>query len=420
VKRVPVTPRARSRRCLGGVLAVVAVSAASGCTGGGDDTTPSTTLTPTTTTVPEREHDGVLSLGLFLPTTGEGASIGAPMIEAITTAIDEINEQGGVFGSDVELTVVDEGAGSISELLEAGVDAIVGPASSNIALSQLSAAVDPTAGVVTCSPTATAIELDAYPDNGFFFRTAPSDSLQMAAIAFQAERTGVRSVALGYLDDPYGRGLAVGLEDAMRSRSLDLTASIGFGADQDDLSEIAAALVADNPGVVVVLGDADDGSRLLTALDAAVAPTPRAIIVNDSIRQARQTIQGLSTVFRDRLQGVAAQSSAFLSDGPEGFFVAHALDCVNLITLAALDAGSDNPVRIRANMAAVSTGGRVCASFEQCASLVEQNLGIDYAGLSGRVELSSATGDPVRAWFESFGFDADGNEVHGAPVEIGL
>ena len=40
--------------------------------------------------------------------------------------------------------------------LDAGVDAIIGPASSNVALSQLGAAVDPNAGVVVCSPTATA------------------------------------------------------------------------------------------------------------------------------------------------------------------------------------------------------------------------------------------------------------------------
>ena len=62
----------------------------------------------------------------------------------------------------------------------------------------------------------------------------------------------------------------------------------------------------------------------------------------------------------------------------------------------------------------------MCVTFASCASLVEQNLGIDYNGLSGRVDLSNATGDPVRAWFEVFGFDADGNEVYDNPIEVAI
>ncbi len=391
---------------------------AAGCTGGDDDTTPTTTETPTTTTVPERVSDGVLSLGVFLPTTGPGATFGPPMIDAITEAVELINENGGVLGEDVELTTVDEGAGSIEELLDAGVDAIVGPASSNIALSALAPAVDVNTGVVVCSPMATALALDDYPDNKFFFRTAPSDSLQMAAIARQAERTGARRVAIGYLDDPYGRGLAESLETAIGSRTPELGDSVGFSGDQDDLSDTAEALLANDPGVIVVLGDADDGSRLLTALDAA-ATSPPQIIINDSIRQARQTIQNLSPLFRDRLQGVAPQSGSSVAGSQTGFFVPHAVDCVNLIALAAIDTQSDNPMSIRVNMASVSTGGRVCVTFAACAELLQENLGIDYNGLSGRLELSNSTGDPTRAWFEVFGFDADGNEVHDNPIEVG-
>lgn len=397
---------------------VVLSSLAVACTGGDDDPVPSTTIQATTTTVPERVNDGVLTLGAFLPLTGPGASFGPPMIAAIESAVDTINDHGGVLGADVELVVIDENAGTIEELLAAGVDAIIGPASSTLALSALRPAVDAYSGVVTCSPMATALALDGYPDNGFFFRTAPSDSLQMAAIARVAERTGTQSVAIGYLDDPYGRGLEKSLQAAMATRPLPVVTSVGFGADQDDLSAVANELLAESPGVVVVLGDTDDGSRLLAALDRATASPPE-IIINDSIRQARAIIQNLSPVFRNRVTGVAPQSGPAEGDDPTGFFVPHAIDCVNLIALAAMDADSDNPVRIRANMAAVSTGGRVCTTFETCAPLVEQDLGIDYNGLSGRVDLSNASGDPVRAWFETFAFDSAGNELARDPVELG-
>jgi branched-chain amino acid transport system substrate-binding protein len=407
--------RRRARAPLAGV-AIVALLAA--CTGDDDDTTPSTTDAATTTTVPERVSDGVLRIGVFLPLTGPGAALGPPMVTAIEDAADTINDGGGVLGEPVELVDVDEGSGTFDDLLARGVDAIVGPASSTLALSSLRSAVDQTTGVVTCSPMATSLALDAYPDHQLFFRTAPSDSLQMEAIARVAERTGARSVGVGYLDDPYGRGLADAVEDALTERSLRISASSGFGGDQDDLSDVADEILADDPAVVVVLGDTDDGSRLLAALDDATADPPQ-VIINDSIRQARSVIQNLSPDFRDQLVGVAPQSGPATPDGPPGFFVAHAVDCVNLIALAAMEAGTDNPLRFRANMPSVSTGGRACATFAACASQVVQNRGIDYNGVSGPVDLSNVTGDPVRAWFEVFGFDTDGAETHLDPILVG-
>jgi branched-chain amino acid transport system substrate-binding protein len=407
------SPAARACAVLVGLVAVVAA-----CDGGDAGPAPTTTVVASTTTVPERVGDGQLKLGAFLPLTGAGAPFGPPMIDAIEESVSTINASGGVLGRNVELVSVDEGAGTIDELLTHGVDAIIGPASSALAMSSLRPAVDANTGVVTCSPMATALALDDYPDNGFFFRTAPSDSLQMAAVARVAERTGAQSVAIGYLDDPYGRGLEEALQEAMASRPIPIVTSVGFSADQDDLSSIAEELLAEGPGVVVVLGDTDDGSRLLAALDGATTDPPQ-VVINDSIRQARAIIQNLSPVFRNRLTGVAPQSGPAEVTEPTGFFVPHAVDCVNLIALAALDAESDNPVRIRANMAAVSTGGRGCTTFETCAALVEQNLGIDYNGVSGRVDLSNASGDPIRAWFETFGFDSSGNEVPQEPIELG-
>lgn len=406
----------RRGRGVGAVLALAAVTMS--CTGGDSDAIPSTTLTPTTTTVPERVNDGIVSIGVFLPLTGSGASIGPPMVAGIEAAVAQINAAGGLLGQDVELTVVDEASGTIDELLADGVDAIVGPASSLVALSSLGPAVDPNSGVVTCSPMATALALDDYPDRGgFFFRTAPSDSLQMEAIARQAERTGAQRVAIGYLDDPYGRGLENALTEAMAERPVPIATSVGFVAEQNDLTPVADELLAEEPGVIVVLGDADDGSRLLAALDAEASDPPQ-IIINDSIRSARQIIQGLSPTFLERLVGVAPLSDPGTGEAPMGFFVAHAIDCVNLIALATTEAESDNPVEIRKNVVAVSTGGRTCQSFEACAALADQNLGIDYNGLSGPVDLSNTTGDPVRARFEIFGFDDAGNEVEDSTVLV--
>lgn len=397
------------RRWVAALLAATLVVAA--CSGDDEpDTAPTTTLPPPTT-VPTRPDDGILKIGAFLPTTGPGASLGGPMVEAVQSAVRLINESGGALGQDVELIVADESDETgIETLLAQGVDAIVGPASSLVALSELGATVHPSTGVVTCSPSATALALDTFPDNNFFFRTVPSDSLQMSAIGRRITATGRSSVAIGHLDDPYGRGLAGALRRDITSRPvLEIVADVGFSGDQEDLSAPAVALLANDPGVVVVLGDADDASRLLTALDQATRDsTPPAIIVNDAIRSARQTVQALSPEFREQIVGVSPLARSVTDTGPSGFFTAHAFDCVNLIALAVVEAGSDAPTKFRANIPAVSAGGRSCTSFQDCAELIADGLRIDYSGASGVVELSNSTGDPTRARFELFRFNADG------------
>lgn len=406
-------------------LLVVGALGAAGCSGGDDDVAPTTSIAVTTTTTPVRADDGQLVLGVYLPTTGPGAPLGVPMIAAVEDAVGLINEAGGVLDQRVVTIVVDESDDTgIETLLERGVDAIIGPASSTVALSQLGPTVDPTNGVVTCSPSATALSLDGYRDNNYFFRTVPSDSLQMAAIARRAERTGTASVAIGYLDDPYGRGLADALQVEIDDRNrLELLSEVGFSSDQEELGDIVAELLEDDPGVVIVLGDADDGSRLLAALDEATAggPLPE-IIVNDAIRSARQTIQSLTPAFREQITGIAPLATPTVSDGPEGFFSSYAVDCVNLIALATIQAGTDAPSRIRVEIPSVASEGRACDSFADCKTkLVDQGLLIDYNGASGGVEIANSTGDRSRGWFDVFTFGPEGGDEtqSESPFQVG-
>ncbi len=420
-RRVGGVPRLRTHS----LLAAAVTLALAACSGGdGQSTTTTSTIAVTTTTISPRPADGQLFIGAFLPRTGSGAALGGPMISAVETAVAQINAPGGVLGRPVELTVVDESAGTgLDELLAAGVDAIVGPASSTVALSQLGNAVLPVTGVVTCSPSATALALDGYPDNKLFFRTVPSDSLEMVAIERRVERTGVETVAVGYLDDPYGRGLKDAfVEEVVERNEVTLQARVGFNADQEDLSGVAEQLLTEGPGVIVVLGDADDGTRLLQAIDVATSDiAPPEVVVNDAIRDGRQAIQALSPEFRARLSGVAPVATTMVDGGPDGFFTANAMDCVNLIALAAIQAGSDDPAEIKKNMASVSAGGQVCADFADCAERLAGGFSVDYSGYSGDVELSTTTGERTRAWFEAFGFDAEGVDQRlDVPFEVFL
>jgi branched-chain amino acid transport system substrate-binding protein len=393
------------------VLASLAVAS---CDGGSNGAAPTTTGPPTTTATSRAASDGVLRLGVLLPKTGVGSQLGAGMLSAVQLARERVNDAGGVLGRDVVLVEVDEGddettaAGAIDRLLRAGVDAIVGPASSLVALADLDAPVDE--GVVTCSPTATALALDEYPDDGLFFRTVPSDSLQARAMAQVAEGTGAATVAIGHLDDPYGRGLAETLQEAVTASGLALTTVLSFDGRDDELADEAQRLLADDPGVVVVLGDADDGSRLVGALGQQIGDDrPPVIVVNDALRNpaSQPVMRSLPDDVRDEVVGVAPKATF----GDAEFaapYAAHAYDCVMLIALAAIQAGSDDPERIAPELPVVSSGGSTCGSFEDCVAALAVPLQIDYVGATGDLDLSSRTGDPISGTFERFGFNREG------------
>jgi branched-chain amino acid transport system substrate-binding protein len=404
------------------VLVAVGVAlVAAACT---DDGASSTTIVPattTTTTVPPRIDDGVLTVGVLLPQSGAGAALGQALSQAVVAAGDSINAAGGVLGQDIRiLTGFDEGDSpstardSIAALIDQDVDAVIGPASSTVALATLGDLMR--AGVLTCSPTATALALDGFPDRTLFVRTAPSDSLQAAAIAGEAERTGALTAAVLYLDDAYGRPLAEATITALRSRGIEVPDPVGFNADDESLLDEATTVKDSDPGVIVVIGDAEHGTRMLSNLGevTGVVPgdDPPKIIVNDALRQppSPQQIAELAPDVRARIVGLAPAATSGLAGEPAGPFATNAFDCLNLIALAAAQAGSDDPEQIAPLIRSVSEGGVTCRDYAECLALVVGGRNLDYDGPGGNVELG-ADGDPVTYRFDRWTFDEQGVDV---------
>ena len=401
------------------IAAATAVLAAA-CTDDGATAPTALPATTTSTTVLERVNDGVLRIGLLLPESGAGATIGQPLIDAALAAVEVIDAAGGVLGHPIDVVTADEGDSpstareGIAHLIERDVDAVVGPASSTIALATLDDLLD--AGVLACSPTATALALDDFPDRELFIRTAPSDSLQALAIADEAERTGALAAELLYLDDAYGRPLAEATMDALAATGISVVEPIGFLADDESLLDEANEVIASNAGVIVVIGDAEQGARMLSGLGEVSGVVsgqdqPR-IIVNDAMRRAPspQQIAELAADIRNRIIGLAPSAYSQSTDAPPGPYAANAVDCVNLIALASEQAQSDNPEEIAAQIASVSDGGSTCRLFAECVQLLSAVPNIDYEGTGGQVQIGS-DGDPVRYRFDRWGFDEQGADV---------
>ncbi|WP_420451440.1 ABC transporter substrate-binding protein [Ilumatobacter sp.] len=411
-----VAGRRRARGAAGAVA--IAAGTLAACTGDGSgDPTPTAATTTTAPPAPTVD-DGVLRIGVLVPDDSTGVST------AVTTAaqrtVDDVNAAGGVLGRDVDLVFENEGTTPaatttaietlVAEGAPGGVDAIIGPLSSTNAIGALDAAVS--AKVVTCSPAASAMALDDYPDDGLFFRTIPTDSLQAVAIAQQARETGATQMAIVHVDDAYGRPYAEAVRDALASDGSTVVDVIAVAAGDDELGDDLAGV--GEAQVVIVLGGGTDTARFLEAI-AARGPSPAAVIVNDAARSPGNApiVSSLPADFRNRIVGVAPQITvrpAGLDDLPVPF-APQIDDCVNLIALSAVQGGSDAPTAIAAQMSPVSESGSVCRDFATCRAQLADRLQINYQGLTGITDLAR-DGDPGRGRFDLYRFDADGADVY--------
>jgi ABC-type branched-subunit amino acid transport system substrate-binding protein len=152
-----------------------------------------------------------LKFGGLLPETGGLAFAYPPMIASARLAVADINGAGGVFGVDVEWVDGDDGTdpevarATLASHVEQGVHILIGPAGSGIVAAVMPDAV--AAGRIMFSPSSTAAELVEADHDGFYFRTAPPDSLQGAALADILLRDGIQRVVIVARDDAYGVGL---------------------------------------------------------------------------------------------------------------------------------------------------------------------------------------------------------------------
>ncbi|MCU1392609.1 MAG: putative transporter substrate-binding protein [Ilumatobacteraceae bacterium] len=415
--------------CAAALLAVAGLTACSSSS----TTPPPTTVDTTPTTVAQRTDDRVLRIGVLLPASGAGASIGESELAAVNVAVDQATAAGGVNGEPVQLVVEDEGADAnsagvaLQSLLGLNVDAIIGPASSISAIALAPTLVQ--ADVAACSPSASALALDDFPDNDLFFRTIPSDSLEAEAMAKIIEQTGETSASIAYVDDGYGRPFEAALEASLTHRGIKVSVAVGFSVDDSDFDAEAAEVTQAGSGAIALIGDPDAGSRVLGALAHATASNPRDIVLNDALRRpwSISLLGAINSATRERIVGVspyvrtdnADLMSAITAQDPNatGLFATQAYDCANLFMLAAEQTGSTQSDLMAAVIPGISTGGSACSTFVDCSALIGEGRNIDYEGPSGKLALGT-NGDPSSAVFDEFSFDVTGRDMSKRQIDV--
>ena len=215
-----------------------------------------------------------LVIGYLLPETGNLAFLGPPEVAGFNLAIADINKAGGVLGAPVRAeggdsgdTSTDTATQTVDRLLQAGVNAIVGAASSGVSQTVIDTITG--AGVMQISPANTSDIFTTYNDNGLYFRTAPPDLLQARALSDLILEEGNNTVGILALNDPYGTGLAENTQKNLVEGGLsegDIKTII-YDPQAANFDSEVQQMVDLNPDAIVVIGF-EESSKIIQSLNA--------------------------------------------------------------------------------------------------------------------------------------------------------
>ncbi len=410
---------ARSRSVKAAVTGIALIGVAalvlSGCApSGGGGSTPAESLD--------------LKIGTALPQTGNLAFLGPPEEAGVAYALSQINAESETTGLTLDVTYGDSGdtdnkayETEIPRLLGEDVSAIIGAASSGTSLKFIDQVVG--AGVIQFSPANTSDAFTTYDDNGLYFRTAPSDTLQGEVLGNLIAEDGVQSLGMIVQNDSYGTGLAKYVTDAFEAAGGSVVAAPTYNVGDTVFdSQVSEVLAADPDAIVLITFD--EVSTILPSLFGKF-PQDKLYFVDGNLKNfgdqfaagsltgAKGTLPGLTidTIkdFTSALdEFLAGEGTAPLEDYS---YAAESFDATVLLALGALAAGSTDGKDIAAKLQEVSGGsgdGTKCTTYAECAKIIVDGGVADYDGISGPITFDEV-GDPTEASIGIYQYGDDNN-----------
>ncbi|PZQ49309.1 MAG: branched-chain amino acid ABC transporter substrate-binding protein [Rhodovulum sulfidophilum] len=347
-----------------------------------------------------------VNVGVILGFTGPLESITPGMAASAEFAFKEASDSGKLPGGitlnpvRADSTCVDAAAATTAAqglISGQNVAAIMGADCSGVTTAIATNVAVP-AGVVMVSPSATSPALSTLEDNGFFFRTAPSDARQGVVLADLAVENGVKEVAITYTNNDYGKGLADSFAAAFQEKGGTVAISAAHEDGKADYSAEVAALQASGAPTLMVFGYVDQGGRgiVQAALDTGAFES---FYFGDGM-YGQSLIDAVGAEINDKVVGtlpgvegegadIFAKLATDAGMDPTGTYVPESYDAAALIALSMAAAGSADRTAIRDKMMDVANapGEKIYAG--ELAKGIEILTGggdIDYQGATG-VEL---------------------------------
>jgi branched-chain amino acid transport system substrate-binding protein len=427
-------PKKHRRAFVGAALVLTLALAGVGC---GDEDT-------------DREGPRLeIVIGSSVPTTGPLEEFGPAGKKAANLAREVIGDAVREIGRRhaVDVVHVDNGGGEDPDVAVRGArelaeeddaSCIVGAWASTdtLAIARQIAIPERVPLISPASPSDEITELD---DDGFVYRTTPSDSVQGPTLTQAiSDDLGAadKTVNVAARDDRYGRGIANRFIESWK----DLGGTIGAHVFYDPLSlsldgparkltkgEPDATLIVDFPqsferlSQPLLEGDDFDPATAWSADGLAAAPLPK-----DLDRAAVQGLRGTVPGIPAADEATEAFRERFESSEPTGVepqtFDAQAFDATILCYLAAVAAGSGAPGKIARELEAVSAPPGDPYGWQELSDAVEAleaGEEIDYQGASGAINFNG-DGDTTAGTYDIYRYrDGELEIIDEVPLNVG-
>ena len=201
-----------------------------------------------------------VKLGILGDITGPIESLAPPIVAGAQLAYDHVNAQGGILGGGQIISITGDSACDPSVAGPAAdklvntdqVTGMVGAFCTGATIGAATAAGIP-GGVVMISPSASAPALTTLEDNDLVFRTTPSDAFQGVKLADLLTSKGISDVALTYVNNDYGKGLADVFAAQFTANGGTVTANIAHEDGKADYRAELGQLAASGSENLIVL-----------------------------------------------------------------------------------------------------------------------------------------------------------------------
>jgi len=346
-----------------------------------------------------------IKMGIILGFTGPIESLTPDMANSAEMAFTEASNSGQLLGGQrisvirADSTCIDSSAATAAAerlITSDKVAGIMGADCSGVTTAIANNVAVPN-GVTMISPSATSPALSTIADNGYFFRTAPSDARQGQVLAEITMERGFKNVAVTHFNNDYGKGLADSYINAYKGLGGKVSAVVPHDADKADYSAEVATLNASGAGILAVLSYLDQGGNhiIQSSLDSgafdkfilADGMYGEALLKNidGDLTGTFGTVPGTDSKGSESF-GRLAKASGVKVGGP---YTGESYDAAALLVLAMQSGGSTDRAALASNVLAVAnTPGEKIMPGELAKGLkILVNGGaVDYVGATN-VEL---------------------------------
>jgi branched-chain amino acid transport system substrate-binding protein len=357
-----------------------------------------------------------IKMGIILGFTGPIESLTPAMRDSAKLAFKEASDSGSLLGGETitvlegDSTCVDQAAATSATegLISQGVVAIMGADCSGVTGAIASNVAVPN-GLVMISPSATSPGLTNLDDKGLFFRTAPSDARGGQVLAEITYDRRIKSVAITYTNNDYGKGLADVYAAAVKAHGIRVTVVTAHEDGKADYSSDVANLASAGGDALAIIGYSDAGGKgiIETSLKSDAFDT---FILSDgmigdsltdafgkSLNKSFGSLPGSTGKGAGKFATVA-KDGGIDSYGP---YTGESYDAAALIVLAMQAGGSADRASIAKNVMKVanSPGTKIYpGELKKGLDLLNKGKDIDYQGATG-VNLTDV-GDAYGSFLE--------------------